>query len=403
MYICVAIKINKNILRYHLCYNTTTNESRSIYRLPYPNGLMYHGLLHCKSQSTLLSNAYIFESCFLYASTNKSRLLFGGVFYNNATASIQYSSDFWTFNLLNNNWNKIPSKKLPKQMSGFGYLLYNDRILLLFGGKVADEKPADNIYYLDILTAQSKWKEAKIKCPLKGGYHAILEQNAAQNVCDKVHLFSASPMKEHFVIDIDKLLPVSIMSLPKARCDNFNTVNHLNGMNVSSPGSSSPHIMMTSNQHQKQQYNSIWIDKSKLSAKSRIECTPFYLDCRNTIIYSAEYNLHDDNQGGIYAYDNVLDKHTMIEKFEEHQYYPSGHTSIYNAPTEEIIFIGGKNVKNNRKPYEIMMIYDMNDHSMTKVLFKRAIGSDPKLLLIEDDLHIVGGSHNTLRQIHIFA
>eukprot|EP01084_Bolivina_argentea_P164799 286463_1 len=379
--------------KYHILYNLNNlndlNEYsdsnciniKQIYQLPYPNGLMYHGFLYCRSQSTLL--------------------LFGGVYYNNITKSLSYSSDFWIFNLLNNQWNKITHKKLPKEISGFGYILYNDRIIIIFGGKTFSDKCINSIYYLDILSTNSQWIKSSQYCPIKGSYHAILEKDIIDNKNDCVHLFYCQGNKEHFLININDLLPDSnqvnqhqnkdkqiITKIHKNQCiiidnieDNIDNIHK--------------QCIIDNNHDNNIQYNAIWIDKSKLTAKSRIECTPFYLQHRDIIIYSAEYNIYDENQGGIYEYDNNLDTHHLIEKFEMHKYYPSGHTCIYNQLTEEIIFIGGKNVKDNRRPYESMMIYDINNKTMTKILFKRAIGSDPKLLLVSNNLHIIGGSHNT--------
>jgi len=96
------------------------------------------------------------------------------------------------------------NKTLPQTINGFGYMLYANRIVITFGGSIQRNKFIDNIYYTDILNVNDSWKEASIKCPKKGGYHAILISNQI------VHLIHFG--KEQFCMNIKDLLPQSIIS-----------------------------------------------------------------------------------------------------------------------------------------------------------------------------------------------
>ena len=112
---------------------------------------------------------------------------------------------------------------------------------------------------------------------------------------------------------------------------------------------------------------------------------------------TAKYNPYDPQQHGIHGYDVRLNTHVMPVCFKAH-WYTSDHTRGHLVATEHTFFIGGKNAQNNRKRYEEMLLLSLRDYSMRKMAFKRAMGSDSKLLLIDDVLHISGDNHNTTRR-----
>eukprot|EP01084_Bolivina_argentea_P288352 494889_1 len=124
-------------------------------------------------------------------------MLFGGYSFTNRTVF----DDFWMLDLTNvenYKWSNEKQLKLPMKMSLFGYILYNDRIIITFGGKTEGRKDINNIYYLNLLTGL--WNESKIKCAHAGSCHALLIDTI-------VHIIPRSSYSEHYYIDICYILP----------------------------------------------------------------------------------------------------------------------------------------------------------------------------------------------------
>ena len=182
--------------RYHLCYNTTSNELKPIYPFPYSNGLSGHGLLHCHQ--------------------NNSIVTFGGAYYDYISCSYQFCNDYWVYNIQSHKYQCVYVKTLPQTINGFGYILFANQIIITFGGSIQRNKFIDNIYWTDMLNANEGWKEAQIKCPKKGGYHALLIEHHI------VHLIHFG--KEQFCMNIRDLLPATLLN-------RLNTIDHQSQQN----------------------------------------------------------------------------------------------------------------------------------------------------------------------------
>ena len=78
-------------------------------------------------------------------------------------------------------------------MRSFGSILYDDRIIITFGGICGISGKMDNIYYLNLYD-NNGWKESKIKCLKSGACHALLLNN---NI---VHIFPYYDYKDYFSI-----------------------------------------------------------------------------------------------------------------------------------------------------------------------------------------------------------
>jgi len=125
----------------------------------------------------------------------------------------------WVYNIQSHQYQCIYNKKLPQTVNGFGYVLFARRIIIIFGGSIERNKFIDNIYWTDILDANDGWKEAQIKCPKKGGYHALLIDKKI------VHLIHFG--KEQFCMNIRDLLPRRIVNALSGVCS-----DHVSYQNV---------------------------------------------------------------------------------------------------------------------------------------------------------------------------
>ena len=101
-------------------------------------------------------------------------------------------------------WRCIEEYKMPLQMHGYGSLLYDDRIIVVFGGKIAGNLDIEDIFYLDLedMNGWKKCEHAKMAKP--GSCNAVV-------LDESVHILPYSSFNDHFVINIRELLPASLI------------------------------------------------------------------------------------------------------------------------------------------------------------------------------------------------
>ena len=102
-------------------------------------------------------------------------------------------------------WTMINQYKIPIQTHGFGSLLYNDRVIFLFGGKIEGNLDMEDIYYLDLQTMDGWRKCDNIKMPKPGSCNAIQYDD------QWIHILPYSSFTDHFVINIRDLLPDNLI------------------------------------------------------------------------------------------------------------------------------------------------------------------------------------------------
>eukprot|EP01084_Bolivina_argentea_P110436 197196_1 len=116
------------------------------------------------------------EHALLYQQKTNRLFMFGGYSFK----TFDRFDDFWMMDLNDMDstfkkciWKKNKKRKMIKDLSRFGYILYDDRIIIIFGGG-NDERHWDEIYYLDLNDDNSSWKRSTVKCPKRGNYDAVL-------------------------------------------------------------------------------------------------------------------------------------------------------------------------------------------------------------------------------------
>eukprot|EP01084_Bolivina_argentea_P216141 367218_1 len=202
----------------HIMYNLLTNESKNIHSFHETNPkISHHALVHCKSaNSMILFGGYSFEiekyfDDFWMFKTNNTQLLIDGYvkcFLNENINNIQMKYVFSLNEIIlqylgiynNCKWNKYENLKLPKKLCQFGYVLYNNRYIITFGGETCRDKAIDSIYYMDLI-GDMKWKMSTVQCPEAGYYHALIVNNKT------VHIIPYYGTRTtHFCIDICHIL-----------------------------------------------------------------------------------------------------------------------------------------------------------------------------------------------------
>merc|ERR1712154_306599 len=106
-------------------------------------------------------------------------------------------------------WMNSENNKMMKKLSAFGYVLYDDRILIIFGGSTVDDKKVDDIYYIDLMSKDKEsegWKESTMKCPKSGDCQAVLVDD------ETIHIIPYYEYTEHFSIDVSYLIPSNLLN-----------------------------------------------------------------------------------------------------------------------------------------------------------------------------------------------
>ena len=98
-------------------------------------------------------------------------------------------------------WSKF-ELDLPCPLAYFGCILYNERVLVLFGGEKSGGTETDDIWCLDLHHLSKGWVHASDGCPVSGRFHAVITSKSGE-----VHLFKMGT-NQHWRIQMDDLLPV---------------------------------------------------------------------------------------------------------------------------------------------------------------------------------------------------
>eukprot|EP01084_Bolivina_argentea_P059253 108164_1 len=101
-------------------------------------------------------------------------------------------------------WEKVNKYKMPVKLHGFGSVLYDDRVIIMFGGKIEGNHQRDNIYYLD-LNSNNGWKECMLKVPKPGSCNAVLINHKI------IHILPYSSYTNHWSIHVKDLLPATLV------------------------------------------------------------------------------------------------------------------------------------------------------------------------------------------------
>eukprot|EP01084_Bolivina_argentea_P164646 286226_1 len=185
------------------------------------------------------SYCQIFEQGLLYCKQLNAMIMFGG--YSRRTK--EYLNDFWIVNLnytkwlidgyvkmtyenknyfvplnyiillylgkyFSLNWKRIPENKLVQKLCSFGSVLYNDRVIITFGGEIENEVDIDKIYYIDLLS-NNGWKQSKLRLPKPGSCNALIRNKKT------IHLTPFVSYADHLCVDISDVLPYSLIATVK--------------------------------------------------------------------------------------------------------------------------------------------------------------------------------------------
>ncbi len=82
--------------------------------------------------------------------------------------------------------------------------MYDDRVVIMFGGKIEGNVQKDSVYYLD-LNNDDGWKECDVTVPNAGSCNAVV-------LNDKIiHLLPYSSYTHHCWTDVKDLLPDALV------------------------------------------------------------------------------------------------------------------------------------------------------------------------------------------------
>ena len=173
----------------HMLFNLTTNKLKTI-------------------EDFSNKNPSISEQGVLFNKTKNQLYMFGGI---NSKKTSQMYRDFWICDIGNNHrWKQNASLMLPLHLRAFGSVLYDDRVIIVFGGE-GKSGYQDSIRYLDL--NGFTWKKSKLKLPQSGKYHAVLMDSG------DVHILPFYTNKNHYTINVCKILPKSLIKTIVMRDD----------------------------------------------------------------------------------------------------------------------------------------------------------------------------------------
>eukprot|EP01084_Bolivina_argentea_P231924 391012_1 len=140
------------------------------------------------------------HSAFIYVASKRQLILMGGII--RASTHSTYVDSIYVAKYSNIDeqwkWNHLKQMKLPHKMAKFGYVLYQDRYIILFGGEIAEKTFLNTIYILDVynyaISSIYEWIPVDQICPEKNIYFAVQNKN-------KIHLFQRGGYN-HWVIDM---------------------------------------------------------------------------------------------------------------------------------------------------------------------------------------------------------
>ena len=162
----------------HIIFNLTTNKYR---------------VVHDFSDT----NPTIQQQGALYNQGKQEMYMFGGLDFDEEEDD--EFDDFWIAKTSDYIWDREDKFKLPLPLHSFGAVLYDGRIIIIFGG---DEEK--KVYFLD-LNDDEGWKESKFELPIGSAHHAVMMTN------DTVHILPFYDDKHHYIVEVDAILPASLM------------------------------------------------------------------------------------------------------------------------------------------------------------------------------------------------
>eukprot|EP01084_Bolivina_argentea_P271857 462681_1 len=156
-------------------YNHLNNTFSILHKLQNNHNLSNHGMVY------LLYSHQI--------------LIFGGLTSNNG---YNYHDHIFCYDCTHCELTKLNNIRMPLKIAQFGYIVYNDRFIIIFGGKI-NSGYLNSIYIFDT-NKFDNWMLSEIKCPIKSAFYAIITKN------DSIHLFERdSDAHKHWVLHIDQL------------------------------------------------------------------------------------------------------------------------------------------------------------------------------------------------------
>lgn len=103
-------------------------------------------------------------------------------------------------------WRLDKKRKLKVPLSAFGHILYDNRIIITFGGETKNLEWIKDIYFLDLNHKKKGWKKSKLQMDHAGACNALL-------INDKtVHVLPFNDYRQHYKIDIDQILPKKLIN-----------------------------------------------------------------------------------------------------------------------------------------------------------------------------------------------
>eukprot|EP01083_Nonionella_stella_P008898 25779_1 len=116
----------------------------------------------------------------------------------------------------------------------------------------------------------------------------------------------------------------------------------------------------------------------------------------NKILYTTRYEPANAEKCGIFEYNLDTKENRAIQLWRDIDYYPRWDVSVYNETDDTIIFVGGANVRNHHHRYDLLVIYDLKDDTVSKYKIPLIVGGNARICLSQNDryLHIIGGTSN---------
>jgi len=106
-------------------------------------------------------------------------------------------------------WKVDRKKRLKLPLAAFGYVLYDERVIVTFGGETNAGHNVKDIFYLDLCKPGKAWKKSEMELEHFGACNAFLINGKT------VHVAPCGPgndYKQHYSIEIDRILPPKLLS-----------------------------------------------------------------------------------------------------------------------------------------------------------------------------------------------
>ena len=103
------------------------------------------------------------------------------------------------------NWYKNDIYKLPSKIRAFGHILYDDRVIIMFGGEEIKVNNVNTIYYLDLNDTKG-WIKSSFSLQKAGLYSVVMMDK------DTIYVLPCScGHQEYFAIKLNKILPETLI------------------------------------------------------------------------------------------------------------------------------------------------------------------------------------------------